>query len=397
MPRTPKKMLRLLGTVSIALGLSGAALAEDDFEWPRLMVIGTPGTASGSFASTNGWAPVLQSETGTTVRVVPEDSEPMRHRRLTDRRDIAIASVSGAEMRSQIEGTGGYASMNPVSQRIMWHHNDTPWGFVVSGNSDIQSLEDLKKGGYRVTNGIFSPTIVETMTVGLPDYLGLSQEEAQELITFVPASSYSESCRSVVEGKSDVTYCSPISSVLSEMEGAPGGIRWLPMPASNTEGWSRLLATRSMLVPAEISMGVKTARGLESATSNFVYAVPTDADTDFVYNMAKWMHSSHDAYKGTHPLATRMSLEEFRNYLDNTPIPVHEGTVRYLREIDAWTDEDDAWNNAAIELEAAWIAARQAALDEAREKRVEISFENPEFLTILEAKTEGLPIFRSRL
>ncbi|MFD1510071.1 TAXI family TRAP transporter solute-binding subunit [Lacimonas salitolerans] len=387
----------LIGSFALALGLSGAAQAQDDFSWPRLLVIATPGTSSGSFASTNGWAPILQEQKGVTVRVVPEDSEPMRHRRLVDRRDIAIASVSGAEMRSQAEGTGGYAPMTPASQRIMWHHNDTPWGFVVSGNSDIESLDDLKKGGYRVTNGIFSPTIVETITVGLPDYLDLTQDEAQDLITFVPASSYAESCRSVVEGRSDVAYCAPISSVLSEMEGAPGGIRWLEMPASNTEGWGRLLATRSMLVPATISMGVQSARGIESATSNFVYAVPTDADTDFVYNMAKWMHEAHDDYKGTHPLATRMSLEEFRNYLDNTPIPVHEGTVRYLREIDAWTDEDDAWNNAAIELMDAWIAARQEALDEAREKRIDIAFDNPEFLEILEAKTEGLEIFRSRL
>ena len=37
----------------LSLGLAGGAAAED-FEWPRLLVIGTPGTSSGSFASTNG-------------------------------------------------------------------------------------------------------------------------------------------------------------------------------------------------------------------------------------------------------------------------------------------------------------------------------------------------------
>lgn len=396
MPQSIKRPLQILGAATLAMGLSGAAWA-DDFSWPRLMVIATPGTSSGSFASTNGWAPILQGDKGVTIRVVPEDSEAMRHRRLVERRDITIASVSGAEMRSQIEGTGAYAAINPASQRILWHHNDTPWGFVVSGNSDIHTMEDLKRGGIRVTNGIFSPTIVETMTVGLPDYLGLTQEEAQELFTYVPASSYAESCRHVVEGRSDVTYCAPISAVLSEMEGAPGGIRWLDMPASNTEGWERLLATRSMLVPSVISMGVQSARGIEGATSNFVYAVPTDMEEEFAYNLAKWFHTAHDSYKGTHPLATRMSLEEFRNYLDNTPIPVHAGTVRYLREIGAWTEADDAWNEAAIALMDAWGEARQAALDEARANRVNIDFENPEFLEILRAKTEGLEIFRSRL
>src|SRR5690606_28366500 len=135
-----------------------------------------------------------------------------------------------------------------------------------------------------------------------------------------------------------------------------------------SEGWSRYLDSRPMLVPTEISMGVETARGVGGATSNFVYAVPADAETELVYNLAKWMHTAYDGYKGTHPLAARMSLEEFRRYLDRSPLPVHEGTVKYLREIGAWTEEDDAWNNAAIEKMDAWIAARQAAMKEAGEQ-----------------------------
>jgi len=102
-----------LGSIVVTLGLSGAAVAQD-YDWPRLLVIGTPGTSTGSFASTNGWGPILQAETGTTVRTVPEDSEPMRYRRLTEREDIAITSVSASEMAAQTEGFGGYASARPM-------------------------------------------------------------------------------------------------------------------------------------------------------------------------------------------------------------------------------------------------------------------------------------------
>lgn len=397
MRRSGYRFAGVLGPIAVMLGLSGAALAQEKFDWPRLLVIGTPGTASGSFASTNGWVPILQKDTGMAVRVVPEDSETMRYSRLTDRRDLTMSSVSAAEMRYQAQGIGGYASQQPVPQRVVWHHNDTPWGFVVAGNSDLQSLEDLKKGGYSVAAGIFSPPMVAAVEVGLPAYLGLDAEEAKSLISYVPASSYAENCRSVVEGKADVAYCASISSVLSEMEGAPGGIRWLSLDPQNSEGWSRYLDSRPMLVPTEISMGVETARGVGGATSNFVYAVPADAETELVYNLAKWMHTAYDGYKGTHPLAARMSLEEFRRYLDRSPLPVHEGTVKYLREIGAWTEEDDAWNNAAIEKMDAWIAARQAAMKEAGEQGVDIHFENPEFLAILSKHTEGLEGFRSRL
>ena len=395
--KTLTRLARLTaGSLAVTLGLSTAAAAQD-FDWPRLLVIGTPGTASGSFASTNGWGPVLQQETGTTVRIVPEDSEPMRYQRLTDREDIAISSVAAAEMRFQAQGIGGYAASKPVPQRILWHHNDTPWGYVVAGDSELQTIEDIAKGGVRVTEGLFSPPMVAAVNEALPAYLGMTPEEAQEKITFVPASSYAENCRSVVEGKSDVAYCAPISSVLSEMEGAPGGIRWLSMDPDNKEGWDGYLTYRPMLIPTEISLGVQTAQGVGGVTSNFLYAVPASADVDFAYNMAKWLHTSFDAYKDTHALAARMSLDLFRSYLDRTPLPVHEGTVKYLREIGAWTEEDDAWNDAAIEKMDRWIAAREAAMTEAMEQGVEMDFENQAYLDIIAKHTEGLEGFRSRL
>lgn len=393
--RAPRSLLSL--ACALAIGVSAGAAQAEDYDLPRLLVIGTPGTSSGSFASTNGWAPILKDQVGTNSRVVPEDSEPQRYRRLTQRRDINMSSVSSAEMRFQIEGIGAYASMEPVAQRMVWHHNDTPWGFVVSGDSDIETMEDLKKGGVRVAQGAFSPPMTTAVQKALPAYLGMTEEEASEQMEFVPASSYVENCRSVVEGKADVAYCATISSVLSEMEGAPGGIRWLNMDIDDKEAWAGYLEHRPMVVPTTITMGVSTAKGVDGLASNFVYSVPADADDSFAYSLAKWFHQSFDDYKGTHPLATRMDVEIFRDYLDRSPIPVHEGTVRYLKEIDVWTDEDDAWNNEAIEKMDAWIEARKAALAEAQEEGVEISHNNEDFMAIYRKHTEGLEGFRSRL
>ncbi|ASK35476.1 hypothetical protein CEK62_14370 [Alcanivorax sp. N3-2A] len=385
-------------SIAAALTLSVPGVATSaEYDWPRLVVVGTPGTSSASFASTNGWAPILKKSGGSTVRVVPEDSETMRYRRLTQRKDIAISSVSASEMRFQVEGIGGYSAMQAVPQRILWHHNDTPWGYVVAGNSKLKSIDDIAQGDVRIAKGVYSPPMVTAVSEALPAFVGLTPEQAAEKLQYVPAGSYAENCRSVVDGKADVAYCSPISSVLSEMEGAPGGIRWLALDRGNTEGWSNYLKSRPMLIPTEISLGVPTARGVDGATSNFLYAVPEEADTDFAYNMAKWFHQSYSAYQGTHPMAARMSLELFRGYLDRTPLPVHEGTVKYLREIGAWTDEDDVWNKQAIAKMDRWTKARNAAIAEAREKDVKVQFENQAFLDILDQHTEGLEGFRSRL
>jgi len=300
-------------------------------------------------------------------------------------------------MRFQTEGIGAYAGAKPVAQRVVWHHNDTPWGFVVAGDSDIQTMDDLTKGGVRVAQGAFSPPMTTAVQEALPAYLGLSAEEAGEVLEYVPASSYVENCRSVVEGKADVAYCAPISSVLSEMEGSPGGIRWLNMDLDNEEGWSGFLEHRPMVVPVEISMGVSTAKGVEGLASNFLYGAPADVDEEFAYNLAKWFHQGFPAYKGTHALATRMDVEIFRDYLDRSPLPVHEGTIRYLKEIGVWTEADDEWNNEAIAKMDKWIEARKAALAEAREQRVTPDYNDEEFMAIYNKHTDGLEGFRSRL
>lgn len=396
-PTARQSLTTAVSAAAVLAALGAGSVQAAEFKWPRLLVIGAAGTNSGSFASTNGWVPILQKDVGMTIRVVPEDNEPMRYRRLTDRKDIAISSVSAAEMRFQIQGIGGYAATPPAAQRMLWHHNDTPWGYVVPGDSKIKSMEDLKKGGFKIAQGVFSPPMTFTVTKALPAYLGMTEEDAKKRFTFVPASSYAENCRSVVEGKADISYCAPTSSVTSEIEGAPGGIRWIPMPAAEKENWARYLEHRPMLVPAPIEIGVSTARGVPSAVSNFIYAITPEADADFVYNMAKWMHKSFDAYKDTHPLAARMSLKHFREYLDRTPIPVHEGTIRYLREIGAWTEKDDAWQNEAVARMDGWVKARKAALDEARKAGVKIDFNDEAFMKIHAKHTKGLEGFKTRL
>lgn len=387
-----------LMAAAVTVGAIATTTAQADYEaLPRLLVIGTPSTQTASFASTNGWAAVYQEQTGKSARVVPEDSEIQRYRRLVERQDIGLSSVTAAEMRYQLEGIDSYLTAPVAAQRMVWHHNDTPWGFVVSGNSDVETLDDLKAGGVRVAQGAFSPAMTTTVRKALPAFLGMSEDEANKVIRYVPASSYAENCRSVVEGRADVAWCAPISSVLSEMEGAPGGIRWLNMDLDNTEAWQRFLEHSPMSLPATIPFGVKTSVGVDGLTSNFIYATRPDMDADTVYTLAKWFHENHDRYKSTHPLSARMSLEVTRSYARRSPIPLHEGTVRYLKEIGEWTEEDEKLNQEAIQHMDQWVSARKAVMDEAREKRITPSADNDEFVKLHEKHTGHLTGFSSRL
>jgi hypothetical protein len=166
---------------------------------------------------------------------------------------------------------------------------------------------------------------------------------------------------------------------------------------TDKEGWKRYLKVRPQHVPAKIDFGVPSAIGVDGLSANFLYWGRADMDQELAYQLAKWLHENHGLYKDAHPLCARMSLKYFRTFLNFSPLPIAEGTIRYLREIGQWTKKDDQWNAEAIKHMDRWVKARNAAIDEAKAKGVKIHWENKEYLNIMKKHTEGIPPFKVRL
>jgi len=234
--------------------------------------VATPSTLTGSFASTSAWVPVLEQAIGKPVRVIPEDSEAVRYMRFSEG-EFHLDSVSISDTQFAMMGESAYAEKKGHAVRVIWHHNDTPWGLVVRGDSEFQTIYDIKKPGVRMAVNTAAPTMVISSHVAYPAFLGWTEEEAAANWTFVPKGSYAENCRSVTDGSADVSMVSPISSVTVEMEAHPKGLRWLTMPASDTEGWARYLAYRPTHLPSLMTWGVPSAIGIESYVANFIYWV----------------------------------------------------------------------------------------------------------------------------
>jgi TRAP transporter TAXI family solute receptor len=390
-------------SVIITLVLSSFGLAQQatpkakDFKWPAVIRVATSGTATAGFASTNGWVPKLQAAISTMVRAIPEDSEARRYIRFNENKDFEVASISVAEGSFAVQGEGGYAEKKAYPMRLVWHHNDTPWSFAVRGDSEFKTLYHLKKKGVRVALATASPSMMSVVQEALPAFIGWTKEEAKQNWVFVPAGSYGENCRTVTDGKADVSYVSPISSVTYEMEAHPKKLRWLPMPFTDKAAWKRFLKIRPQTIPATIDWGVPTAIGIEGLTSNYLYWTRPDVDQETIYHLAKWLNEGFDSYKDTHKAASRMSLKHFRKFLDYSPSPVSEGTIRYLKEIGQWTAADDKWNEEAIKLMDRWIKARDAAIAEAKTKGVKIHWEDKAYLDILKKHTARISPFTARV
>lgn len=381
----------------LGFGANGWSQQKAGGKWPPMLRVSTPSTQSSVFACTNGWGPKMEGTVGMKVRVIPEDSEVRRFVRFTEGKEFDLHSMSISDMAQSAQGEAGYAGVRAYPARATWHIADTPWGFVVRGDSKFKTIYDLKQKGVRVALSTQSPPMMMAVKMGLPAFIGWTPEEAAKNWSFIPVGSYAENCRSVTDGKADVSWVSPVSSVTFEMEAHPQKIRWLQMPFKDKEAWKRWLNVRPTTIPLKLDWGVPSAQGLDLLTSNFIYWTRADQDQEFVYQLTKWFHEQFNNYKDVHNAALRMALPHFRNYLDHAPLPVAEGTIRYLKEIKQWTPADDKWNNEAIKLMDRWVKARNAALDEAKAKGVKIHWEDKNYRAILDKHTAGIPLFRARL
>jgi TRAP-type uncharacterized transport system substrate-binding protein len=261
----------------------------------------------------------------------------------------------------------------------------------------LKTIYDMKQKGIRVALSTQSAAMTIAMQEALPAFLGWTQEEAKRNWIYVPVGSYAENCRSVTEGKTDVAYVSPMSSVTYEMEAHPKKIRWLSMPLTDKEAWKRWLKIRPTSIPTTLDWGVPSALGVDALSSNYLYWSRPDLSQEMFYRLAKWFNESFESYKTVHATVGRMSLQQFRNYLNYSPFPISEGTVKYLKEIGQWKAADDKWNGEANKLMNQWVKARNAALDDAKAKGVKVDWKSKEYLNLLNKYTAGIPPFTARV
>ncbi len=112
--------------------------------------------------------------------------------------------------------------------------------------------------------------------------------------------------------------------------------------------------------------------------------------------MAKWLHQNFDAYKDLHEACPRMSIKYFRNTLDGTYLPVHEGTIRYLKEVGMWTAADDTRQEYNVRLVDWYTEAYETATAMADKEGISIDPQNKEWVELWGNHKEeiGIPRFR---
>jgi hypothetical protein len=149
-----------------------------------------------------------------------------------------------------------------------------------------------------------------------------------------------------------------------------------------------------------MEIGVKEAVGVwgvRAPTPYFGHADKTSVE--LVYNTDKWIDQNYDSYKAKHDLLIGMSFSSFRNLADSTFIPIHDGTIRYLKEKGQWSAKDQARQDANVALVNRYIEAFKAAVAMADSKKITVDSKSKEFMTLWTEykKTNNIPAFKVTL
>jgi uncharacterized protein len=364
--------------------------SADVWKWPPTLTIGTTGVGSSGYAVLAGWTPVLEQMSGMKVRLRPDDNQSLIQRWLKSGEvDLLMNSVSEVTMGS-VEATDNYASREggPFPVRVVWLGQSTPYGFMVRGDSEIKTVYDLKPG-HRIAYWTSAIGAVKPMD-GLLAWAKLDKKD----VTVVPFSSWASNIKSIAEGKADVALIAATAATAFEAEANPRGVRILDLPYdTDREGYNRYLIHRPTAVFGVCKDGIKAAIGKKTMiTSNFVYATEK-TDPMLIYNLTKWFHEKFDAYKDKHPFCKLMNIESFRETLDFAFLPIHEATIKYLKEAGQWTPKDDARQKYNADLLSKYEKAYKAAIAEADSKKISVEPRNKEWVDVWQnAKKDVAPV-----
>ncbi len=354
------------------------ALNTEEWQWPENLHFSASGQSG--LAKYLSWVAKLEEDTGTAIRIIPED-DPGTALQYLAKGDAVLSSASKNIISSVMEAKEDHATADggPFQARIVWLHDLANAGFFVRGDSDIETIYDIGKGTrFSVWN--MRPSTLNPYR-SLLAWIQVNEED----IIFVDSGDFAGAMRAIAEGRADVAFGFPTSPQLLEVASAPSGLKFLALNAdADPEGAVRWQNYDPLYSFAPMASGIQEAQGVWGSVGYIFDITGEDTDADLIYNLAKWLDENYDKYKDAYASNVYMTRDHLMEALKTTFIPVHEGLVRYLKEKNLWTSAHDKRQQENINLMNTYCNAYQDALQAARNKGVEISPTNQDWITLWE-------------
>ena len=126
------------------------------------------------------------------------------------------------------------------------------------------------------------------------------------------------------------------------------------------------------LAPAP-ELGVEEIWGLTTMIGIANFWCCPDFDTDLGYEFTKWFDENYELYKDKGNKLKSYTFECLRQAVDSAMAPVHDGTIKYLKEKGFWAPAHDARQEYNLKLMTWYCEAWETALSRAGARGIPVS------------------------
>jgi len=238
---------------------------------------------------------------------------------MTDQVDVAFSM--GTNALEAYEGAGSFEGREPGEVRALVALYANVLQLATVEGSGVSGLQDLV--GKRVSVGapgsgteVGARILLEANGIGYEDF------QPQRL-------NFNETANALRDGTVAAGFWSagpPVSTIMDLATSRP--VRLIPIAPEEVRRAAALDPTlRPDSIPAQAYQGQESS--VETLSTPNILAVRADMPEELAYALAAALLNAREELAGVHPVARRISAEYT---LDVSPIPLHPGVVRYLRD-----------------------------------------------------------------
>jgi len=230
--------------------------------------------------------------------------------------------------------------------RIVGSAHSGTMGFMVRGDSPIKTIYDIGP-----ETRVAEPASASEMIYALLAWLQLNKgpilpysADTEWNVKLVPLDSWEDNLTSITNGSVDVGWATPENPLVKEAANSSHGIRFLDLPISkDPDGAQRFrqFLPFGKLMPAP-KHGVKEIWGVNSLVGTACIWCRSNLDSNLAYKLTKWFDENYELYKDKGNKLYTYNRDAFRWTLDVAMAPVHDGAIKYFKEIGLWTKADDS-------------------------------------------------------
>lgn len=297
----------------------------------------------------------LKNKYGISLRVLPGKNDVSRTIPLRDGQVTFSANGVGGSYLTQ-EGVFEFAARDwgpqPV-RALLLNNSDALLTIVTAKDANIKTMADLK--GKRVAWVVGAPSLNQNITALLAS-ANLTWADVKR----VDFGGFGAAMEGIISNQVDAAFSSTISGQAYKIASSPRGIQYPVVPHNDKAAWDRLTKTAPFYVRGWGAEGADLSANKKVEGATYPYPVlmsMANADADLVYNMTKAMVELFPDYKDGAPGNIGWDI---KRQIFAWAIPMHDGAIKYFKELGLWTAEHQKHNDGLVErqkvLADAWKA-----------------------------------------